>query len=121
MARPAAPTVPFADGSCDSVVVGHDLLGRTDAADVLVEWRRVLRPGGTLAVMVRAGGELAPRPGHDLGPGPSSGAGATAAALEGLVQRIGGFVDISTDVVGPERSHRLRATKSPVPQSAAQG
>lgn len=121
-ARPAEPAgLPFADGSCDSVVVGHDLLDRGDATEVLVEWRRVLRPGGTLVVTLPPSEAASTEPGHDLGFATSSGHGLQASALERLVQGIGGFAEVSTRIPGPERSVCLRATKTSVAHAAQQG
>ena len=42
----------FADGSLDFVVARHNLEHYVDVVKTLQEWRRVLRPGGHLAVVL---------------------------------------------------------------------
>ncbi|MBT2788277.1 MULTISPECIES: class I SAM-dependent methyltransferase [unclassified Halomonas] len=45
-----ASTLPFADNSFDAVLFQHSLLNMPDAAKVIAESRRVLRPGGQLVM-----------------------------------------------------------------------
>lgn len=47
-------SLPVADGAIDLVYASHVLehIRRPDTAAVLAEWRRVLRPGGTLRIAV---------------------------------------------------------------------
>jgi demethylmenaquinone methyltransferase/2-methoxy-6-polyprenyl-1,4-benzoquinol methylase len=44
-------TMPFADGSFDAVTVGFGVRNVDDLAAALVEFRRVLRPGGRLGIL----------------------------------------------------------------------
>lgn len=44
--------LPFSDLSFDSLIARHNLEHYVDTVEVLREWCRVLRPGGTLAVIV---------------------------------------------------------------------
>ena len=57
-----AMALPFGDGSFDAVTIGFGLRNLDDAAGGLAELRRVLRPGGRLAVLelTRPSGLLAP-------------------------------------------------------------
>jgi len=52
--RSVADLSPFADGSADLIYASHVLeyFDRQEAAGILAEWRRVLRPGGTLRLAV---------------------------------------------------------------------
>lgn len=52
-------TLPFADAEFDLVLCGHVLEHARDLQLLLSEVRRVLRPGGTLAIATRANGRLA--------------------------------------------------------------
>jgi demethylmenaquinone methyltransferase/2-methoxy-6-polyprenyl-1,4-benzoquinol methylase len=55
-------TMPFADGSFDAVSVGFGVRNVDDLAAALLEFRRVLRPGGRLGILeiTRPRGLLAP-------------------------------------------------------------
>lgn len=44
--------LPFASASFDSLIARHNLEHYIDTAGVLAEWKRVLKPGGTLAVIL---------------------------------------------------------------------
>lgn len=101
--------LPFATESLDTVVAPYDLVHHADAEAALFEWHRVLKLGGVLALVlpeqIADDGDL-----HD----------AQITELVRLVDRIGGFVDVTTEVVA-HRSVRLTATKSPAPQAAQRG
>jgi SAM-dependent methyltransferase len=77
----------FADGELDFVVARHYI----DVVKTLEEWRRVLKPGGTLAVIVpdeRGGDTIFLDPTHKHAFTPES--------LERLFRAVGGFRDIRT-------------------------
>lgn len=59
----SADALPFADGSVDLLTCGAGLMFMPDIAGALREWRRVLRPGGTLLLSSFASGLLGPLPG----------------------------------------------------------
>jgi predicted SAM-dependent methyltransferase len=97
----------LADGELDFVVARHNLEHYVDVVKTLEEWRRVLRPGGYLAVVVpdeRAGDTVFLDPTHKHAFTPES--------LERLVRTIGGFADIRTNVVIPNWSFLLAARRS---------
>lgn len=73
-----AATLPFADGSFDAVLACHMLYHLPDAATALREFRRVLRPGGTLAVTTNLEGNMAPF--YELGAAAFGGAASDPAA-----------------------------------------
>lgn len=54
-----AASLPFADASFDTVVANHMLYHLDDPEDALLEFRRVLRPGGQLAIAVNGADHLA--------------------------------------------------------------
>lgn len=96
----------FADGELDFVVSRHNLEHYVDVVKTLVEWRRVLRPGGVLAVVVpdeRAGDTLYLDPTHKHCFTPES--------LERLLDLVGGFEVQRTEVVIPDWSFLLVATR----------
>lgn len=97
----------FADGELDFVVARHNLEHYVDVVRTLQEWRRVLRAGGALAVVVpdeRAGDTVFLDPTHKHCFTPES--------LERLVRAVGGFDDIRTGVVIPGWSFLLSARRS---------
>jgi len=97
----------FADGELDFVVARHNLEHYVDVVKTLQEWRRVLRPGGALAVVVpdeRAGDTVFLDPTHKHCFTPES--------LERLVRAVGGFDDIGTSIVIPGWSFLLAARRT---------
>jgi ubiquinone/menaquinone biosynthesis C-methylase UbiE len=97
----------FADGELDFVVARHNLEHYVDVVKTLEEWRRVLRPGGALAVVVpdeRAGDTVFLDPTHKHCFTPES--------LERLVRVLGGFEEIRTSVVIPGWSFLLSTRRS---------
>jgi len=103
--------LPFAAESFDSVIARHNLEHYVDTAGVLIEWRRVLRPGGTLAVILPDEENFPSERGRTLDLDPTHYHGYSMAALERLVHLVGGFVDLTTEVVVPQWSFMLTATK----------
>lgn len=98
----------FADGELDFVVSRHNLEHYIDLVKVLREWRRVLRPGGTLAMIVpdeRAGDSVFLDPTHKHCFTPES--------LEALIEVVGGFEASSSKIVVPGWSFLTFATRRP--------
>ena len=96
----------FRDGELDYVVSRHNLEHYVDVVKTLLEWRRVLRPGGVLAVVVpdeRAGDTVYLDPTHKHCFTPES--------LERLLGLVGGFEVVRTEVVIPDWSFLLVATR----------
>jgi predicted SAM-dependent methyltransferase len=84
----------FDDGELDYVVSRHNLEHYVDVVKTLREWRRILRPGGTLAVILpdEAAGDtifLDPTHKHAF----------TRESIVSLVEAVGGFEDIRTSTV----------------------
>jgi len=97
----------FADGELDYVVSRHNLEHYVDPVKTLREWLRVLRPGGTLAIIVpdeRAGDTVFLDPTHKHCFTPES--------LTNLVELIGGVKVLRTQVVIPNWSFLLVAIRS---------
>ena len=97
----------FRDGELDYVVSRHNLEHYVDVVKTLLEWRRVLKPGGTLAIVVpdeRAGDTIYLDPTHKHCFTPES--------LERLVTIIGGFDVIRSEIVIPRWSFLLVAIKA---------
>ncbi|MEO5679237.1 MAG: class I SAM-dependent methyltransferase [Acidimicrobiales bacterium] len=103
--------LPFAAESFDSVIARHNLEHYIDTAGVLIEWRRVLKPGGTLAVILPDEENFPSHRGRTLDLDPTHYHGYSMAALGRLVQLVGGFVDLSAEVVVPQWSFLLTASK----------
>lgn len=59
----SADDLPFANDSVDLLTCGAGLMFMPDLGATLREWRRVLRPGGTLLLSAFAPGMLGPLPG----------------------------------------------------------
>jgi ubiquinone/menaquinone biosynthesis C-methylase UbiE len=94
----------FRDGALDFVVSRHNLEHYVDVVETLQEWKRVLRVGGTLAVVVpdeRAGDTVLLDPTHKHCFTPES--------LTRLVSLIGGLRVQRTEVVIPDWSFMLVA------------
>jgi predicted SAM-dependent methyltransferase len=96
----------FATGELDYVVCRHNLEHYIDVVKTLKEWRRVLRPGGTLAVVLpdeRAGDTVFLDPTHKHCFTPES--------ITSLLDAVGGFDDPRTSVVVPHWSFMLVARR----------
>jgi ubiquinone/menaquinone biosynthesis C-methylase UbiE len=100
--------LPFADGSVDSVVARHNLEHYVDTAGTLIEWRRVLRDGGILAVVLP---DEARYQGRTVLLDPTHYHGYSDAALARLVALVGGFSDIRTKPVVEGWSFMLTAQR----------
>lgn len=108
--------LPFASDSFDAVIARHNLEHYIDTAGVLIEWRRVLKPGGTLAVILPDEENFPDERGRTVELDPTHYHGYSMAALERLVRLVGGMDEISTRVVIPQWSFLLEATKlAPLP------
>jgi len=97
----------FADGELDYVVSRHNLEHYVDVVKTLAEWRRVLKPGGTMAIIVpdeRAGDTVYLDVTHKHCFTPDS--------LARLVNAVGGFVVLGTEAVIPNWSFLLIARRS---------
>jgi len=98
--------LPFKTNELDYVVSRHNLEHYIDVVKTLQEWRRVLKPGGVMAMIVpdeRAGDTIYLDPTHKHVFTPES--------LERLVSALGGLDVLSTDVVVPNWSFMLVAKK----------
>jgi ubiquinone/menaquinone biosynthesis C-methylase UbiE len=96
----------FGDGELDFVVSRHNLEHYIDVVKTLLEWRRVLRPGGTMAIIVpdeRAGDTLYLDPTHKHCFTPDS--------LRRLLTVVRGFDVVRTEIVVRDWSFLLVATK----------
>jgi predicted SAM-dependent methyltransferase len=96
----------FKSGELDYVVSRHNLEHYIDVVKTLREWRRVLRPGGTLAIIVpdeRAGDTIFLDPTHKHCFTPES--------LKNLLDVIGGFDVLRTETAIPDWSFLLVAQK----------
>jgi len=96
----------FANGELDYIVSRHNLEHYIDVVKTLREWRRVLRPGGTLAIIVpdeRAGDTIFLDPTHKHCFTPES--------LKNFLDVIGGFEVLRTETVIPDWSFLLVAQK----------
>jgi SAM-dependent methyltransferase len=100
--------LPFADRSFDSLVARHNLEHYVDTAGTLIEWGRVLRSGGPLALIVPDEGRYA---GRTLDLDPTHYHGYSEAALSRLVRLVGGFESVTTAPVIDGWSFMLTATR----------
>jgi SAM-dependent methyltransferase len=97
----------FADGELDFVVSRHNLEHYIDLVKVLSEWKRVLHPGGTMAMVVpdeRAGDTVFLDPTHKHCFTPES--------LEALIGILGGFEQVTSRVVVPDWSFLAVAVRT---------
>ncbi len=101
--------LPFRDGAFDSLIARHNLEHYVDTAATLEEWRRVLAPGGTLAVILP---DEEAYPGRTVALDPTHFHGYSPAALAHLVAVVGGFVDIETRPAVAEWSFLLTARRN---------
>jgi ubiquinone/menaquinone biosynthesis C-methylase UbiE len=96
----------FEDASLDYVVSRHNLEHYVDVVATLMEWRRVLKPGGIMALIVpdeRAGDTVFLDPTHKHC--------FTPASLERLIGVLGGFEIVKSEVVVPNWSFLVVAAK----------
>ncbi len=96
----------FGDGELDYVVARHNLEHYVDVVKTLCEWRRVLKPGGVMAIVVpdeRAGDTVYLDPTHKHCFTPES--------LERLIQAVGGFDVLRSEIVIPDWSFLTVARK----------
>ena len=96
----------FGDGDLDYVVSRHNLEHYVDVVKTLREWRRVLRPGGIMAIIVpdeRAGDTVYLDPTHKHCFTPES--------LEHLIEAVGGLEVRRTETVVPDWSFLIVAAK----------
>lgn len=100
--------LPFTSSVFDSVVARHNLEHYVDTAAVLMEWRRVLKSGGRLAVVVP---DEEHYPGRTLDLDPTHYHGYSRAALARLVDLVGGFTDVETQTAMPNWSFMLTASR----------
>lgn len=100
--------LPFPTGSLDSLVARHNLEHYVDTAGTLIEWRRVLRHEGTLAVILP---DEARYQGRTVLLDPTHYHGYSDAALARLVGLVGGFSDVRTTPVIEGWSFMLTARR----------
>jgi len=94
----------FGDGELDYVVARHNL--EHYVVKTLCEWRRVLKPGGVMAIVFpceRAGDTVYVEPTHKHCFTPES--------LERLIQAVGGFDVLRSEIVIPDWSFLTVARK----------
>lgn len=103
---------PFRDESFDSLIARHNLEHYIDTAAVLTEWRRILRPGGTLAVILPDEENFPSERGRTLDLDPTHYHGYSRSALARLVSLVGGFENISVATVVKEWSFMLVARRT---------
>lgn len=97
----------FSDGELDFVVSRHNLEHYVDVVKTLQEWKRVLRPGGTLAAIVpdeRVGDTVFLDPSHKHCFTPDS--------LSRLVSLIGGLEVVETRTVVDDWSFLIVARRT---------
>jgi SAM-dependent methyltransferase len=107
--------LPFAAEVFDALIARHNLEHYIDTAGVLIEWRRVLKPNGTLAVILPDEENFPPERGRTLDLDPTHYHGYSVAALGRLVDLVGGFADVTTEIVIPQWSFLLTASKLAYP------
>ena len=89
-------------GSIDTVIVAWELERMPDPLACMREWRRILREGGTLAMVLRARGTSDEQVRHTF----------TPSYLVALINRLGGFNVTSIDEVEPGVSWIFVAERS---------
>lgn len=100
--------LPFADAVFDSLIARHNLEHYVDLVEVLAEWARVLRPGGTLAVVVPDEERF---PGRTLDLDPTHYHAFTERSLSSLLELTGLFEVVETRPVVPDWSFLVAATR----------
>lgn len=106
----------FRDGELDFVVSRHNLEHYVDVVKTLQEWRRVLRPGGVMGIIVpdeRAGDTVFLDPTHKHCFTPES--------LARLIEVVGGLRVIRQEVVVPDWSFLTVAVREDRPAGDAAG
>ena len=102
-------SLPFRDGSFDSLIARHNLEHYVDTAAVLDEWGRVLVEGGTLAVILP---DEENYPGRTVELDPTHYHGYSRDALARLVRLVGGFEVVLTETVQADWSFLLVARRT---------
>jgi SAM-dependent methyltransferase len=103
-------SLPFRSRTFDSLIARHNLEHYVDTVATLVEWRRVLVPGGMLAVVVP---DEARYEGRTLDLDPTHFHAFTETSLRRLGELIGGFEVVSAGPVIPQWSFMLVASVRP--------
>ncbi len=102
------PMVPaYRSRVFDSLIARHNLEHYVDTVAVLQEWMRVLRPGGTLAVIVPDEGRFA---GRTIDLDPSHYHAFTESSLRRLVEVVG-YIRVVTRPAVPDWSFLLVAER----------
>jgi SAM-dependent methyltransferase len=96
----------FADGELDYVVSRHNLEHYVDVVKTLLEWRRVLKIGGIMAIIVPDEGA-----GDTIYLDPTHKHCFTPESLRRLVNIVGGFDVLRTETVIPDWSFLLIASR----------
>lgn len=96
----------FADGSLDYIIARHNIEHYVDVVHTLREWWRVLRPGGTLALVIPDDEEV-----DTIKLDPSHKHAFAQESFVSLVQAIGGFEIRETGVCLPGWSFKCVLTK----------
>lgn len=96
----------FADGALDYVVARHNLEHYEDYMKTLREWKRVLKKGGTLGVVVPDDGEL-----DTMKIDPTHKHAFTKESFRKILKKLGGFKLLKLETCDPEWSFVCIAKK----------